>query len=37
MNVNDFGRFGGSLTADVLEFNPDAMPAPDTLYIRTTG
>lgn len=31
-----FDEFGGSLTADVLEFNPDAIPAPDTLVIRMT-
>ena len=28
--------FGGSLTADVLEFNHDAIPKPDTLVIRMT-
>ena len=28
--------YSGSLTADVLEFNPDAIPAPDTLHIRMT-
>lgn len=26
--------FGGSLVADVLEFHPESIPAPDTLYIR---
>ena len=36
MNKDDFGSFGGSLTADVLEFNLDAIPAPDTLYIHMT-
>ena len=36
MNKDDFGRFGGSLTADVLNFNPDAIPAPDTLLIHMT-
>ena len=36
MNRDDFGRFVGSLTADVLEFNPHAIPKPDTLYIRMT-
>lgn len=36
MKVSDFGRFSGSLTADVPEFNPDAIPAPDTLVIRMT-
>ena len=36
MKASDFGRFGGSLTADVLEFNPHAIPKPDTLYIRMT-
>lgn len=36
MKASDFGRFGGSLTADVLTFNPDAIPAPDTLVIRMT-
>ena len=36
MKASDFGRFGGSLTADVLEFNPDAIPKPDTLRIRMT-
>ena len=28
-----FDEFGGSLTADVLSFNPDAIQAPDTLVI----
>ena len=36
MSKYDFATFGGSLTADVLEFNPDAIPAPDTLFIRMT-
>ena len=36
MNGDDFGRFGGCLTADVLNFNPDAIPAFDTLFIRMT-
>lgn len=31
-----FDEFGGSLTADVLSFNPDAIPEPDTLVIRMT-
>ena len=31
-----FDKFSGSLTADVLSFNPDAIPAPDTLVIRMT-
>lgn len=36
MNKDDFATFGGSLTADVLNFNPDAIPKPDTLFIRMT-
>ena len=36
MNREDFGRFGGSLTANVIEFHPDAIPMPDTLHIRMT-
>lgn len=36
MNKEDFGRFGGSLTANVIEFHPDAIPMPDTLLIRMT-
>ena len=36
MNREDFAEFSGSLTADVIEFHPDAIPAPDTLYIRMT-
>jgi len=36
MNVNDFGMFGGSLTADVLNLNLDAIPAPDTMFIHMT-
>lgn len=36
MSRHDFGRFGGSLTADVLEFNPDAIPESDTLFILMT-
>lgn len=36
MNKHDVARFGGTLTADVLEFNPDAILAPNTLYIRMT-
>ena len=31
-----FDEFSGNLTADVLKFNPDAIPAPDTLVIRMT-
>lgn len=31
-----YDEFGGSLTADVLNFNPDAIPEPDTLHIRMT-
>ena len=31
-----FAEFGGSLTADALTFNTDAIPAPDTLCIRMT-
>lgn len=31
-----FDVFGGSLTADVLKFNPDAIPEPDTLHISMT-
>ena len=36
MNKEDFAEFDGSLNADVLTFNPDAIPAPDTLVIRMT-
>lgn len=36
MNREDFAEFGGSLTADVLSFNTDAIAAPDTLFIRMT-
>ena len=36
MNREDFAEFGGSLTADVLEFHPDAIPEPNTLRIRMT-
>ena len=28
--------FSGSITGDVLTFNPDAIPKPDTLFIRMT-
>ena len=31
-----FDEYSGSLTADVLSFNPDAILAPDTLRIRMT-
>lgn len=31
-----YDEFGGSLTADVLNLNPDAIPEPDTLHIRMT-
>jgi hypothetical protein len=31
-----FDEFGGSLTADVLNYNPDAIPAPDMLVIHMT-
>ena len=31
-----FDEFDGNLTADVLSFNPDAIPEPDTLYIHMT-
>lgn len=31
-----YDEFGGSLTADVLNFNPDTIPEPDTLHIRMT-
>ena len=34
MTDSKFDTFGGSLIADVLHFNRDAMPEPDTLYIR---
>ena len=34
MNVEDFGRFSGSLAADIIEFNHDAIPKPSTLVIR---
>lgn len=36
MRASDFGKFSGSLTADVLEFHPDAIPTPDTLCIHMT-
>ena len=36
MTDSKYATFGGSLTADVLMFDPDAIPAPDTLYIRMT-
>lgn len=36
MNKDDFGRFSGSLQFNRIEFNPDAIPAPDTLHIRMT-
>ena len=36
MNREDFAEFGGSLTANVLEFHPDAIPRPDTLHISMT-
>ena len=36
MSNGEFTEFGGSLTADVLHFNPDAIPEPDTLYICMT-
>lgn len=31
-----FDTFGGSIKGDVLTFNPDAIPMPDTLHIRMT-
>ena len=31
-----FDEFDGNLTADVLSFNPDAIPEHDTLYIHMT-
>ena len=31
-----FDEFSGSLTLDALEFNTDAIPSPDTLYIHMT-
>ena len=36
MNKDDFGRFSGSLQFNRIEFNPDAIPAPDTLFVRMT-
>ena len=36
MSKYDFATFSGSLTADVLSYNPEAIPAPDTLVIRMT-
>lgn len=40
MIAEDFGRFrdsfSGSVTGEVLTFNPDAIPEPDTLAIRMT-
>ena len=34
MGDSKYATFGGSLIADVLEFKPDAIPEPDTLFIR---
>ena len=31
-----FDTFSGSITGEVLTFNPDAIPEPDTLHIRMT-
>ena len=31
-----FDMFRGSITSEVLTFNPDAIPEPDTLHIRMT-
>ena len=36
MNRENFAEFGGSLTADTIEFNHDAMPKPNMLFIRMT-
>ena len=36
MNKGEFAEFGGSLTANVIEFHPDAIPMPDTLRISMT-
>ncbi len=36
MNKDDFGSFSGSLQFNRIEFNPDAIPAPNTLHIRMT-
>ena len=36
MNRENFAEFGGSLTADIIEFNHDAMPKPNMLFIRMT-
>lgn len=36
MSKEDFATFGGSLIADVLSFNYDAIPGPDTLHISMT-
>lgn len=31
-----FDTFSGSITGELLTFNPDAIPEPDTLHIRMT-
>ena len=31
-----YDSFSGSITGEVLTFNPDAIPGPDTLHIRMT-
>ena len=36
MNRENFAEFSGSLTADTIEFNHDAMPKPNMLFIRMT-
>ena len=36
MSEGEFTEFGGSLTANVIELHPDAIPEPDTLYIFMT-
>ena len=36
MTDSKFATFGGSLKSDVLTFNPDALPEPDTLCIFMT-
>lgn len=34
--ASNYDTFSGSITGEVLTFNPGAIPAPDTLHIRMT-
>lgn len=36
MTDSKYATFGGSLTADVLSYRPEYIPAPDTLHIHMT-